>query len=250
MGIPKTVFSTFLFSALPVLGVILVLFLANFFLTRKFGDTTESIARKQLTMLLVILFGLIFLIATLPLAEALKFKILGLCGLLIGAALALSLIRFFANFLAGSWLKSTGGFHRGDFIHILDHSGTVIGRGLFHTEIRREDGDLVTLPNLLLITRLVQVRSASHPVVAAEISVGYQFPRQKIEDLLILAADSLQLTDISVEIVGLCHSFVRYRIKGLAPQIGEQPLAPSRLKAQILDGLQRQGIEVVSSGKG
>ncbi|NLC70858.1 MAG: mechanosensitive ion channel, partial [Desulfuromonadaceae bacterium] len=185
MVIPKTVFTTFLISTLPVLVFILVVFLANFFLTRKFGDTTESVARKQLTMLILLLFGAIFLVATLPLTEPLKGRILGLFGVLLGLALALSLARFLGNFLAGTWLKSTGIFHKGDLIRVQEHSGTVVGRGLFHTEIQGDDGELINLPNLFLASHPVKVTPSSEPLVAAEITVGNRIPRERVEDLLI-----------------------------------------------------------------
>jgi small-conductance mechanosensitive channel len=242
MGIPKTVFTTFLLSTLPVLIFVLVLFLANFFLTRKFGETTESVARKQLTMLILILLGVIFLVATLPLTEPLKGRILGLFGILSGSALALSLVRFCGNFLTGIWLKSTGSFHLGDFIRIREHSGRVRGRGLFHTEIESGDRSLIILPNLFLASHPVQVQSASHPVLSAEIPFRSNVPRDRVEAVLVRAAQDLQLEDIVVEVVALDDSSATYRIKGLVPGGAEPASLRLRLNALILDGLQGAGI--------
>lgn len=46
------------------------------------------------------------------------------------------------------------------------------------------DADLTTLPNLYLVINPVTTLRESGTVVGAEVSLGYDVPRQKIEQLL------------------------------------------------------------------
>ncbi|MBN1142414.1 MAG: mechanosensitive ion channel family protein [Deltaproteobacteria bacterium] len=243
----KTFFLSFLLSFLPFLIVLLVLFLANFYLSRKFGEKTEGITRKQVTMLLLTLVAFIFLIATLPFSEGFKGEVVGFVALLIGAATVLSSTPFFSNLLAGVLLRSAKSFRIGDFIQIQDHFGRVSARGLFHIEIQTEDGGLTTLPNLYLAANPLLVRFAAAHSVSMEVALGYEVPGIKAENTLIAGAEKAGLKEIVVTVVRLDDFFVTYRLRGRAEEDRDLFALRSRLNSQVLEALQDSGIKTGSS---
>jgi small-conductance mechanosensitive channel len=67
-------------------------------------------------------------------------------------------------------------------------SGKCRGAGRFHTEIQTDERTLTTLPNLYLVTNPVTTLRSSGTVVSATVSLGYDVPRGRIEELLLEAA--------------------------------------------------------------
>ena len=181
-----------------------------------------------------------------PISDTLRGQILGLFGILASATLALSSTTFLGNALAGILLRSVRSFKVGDFIHVQNQFGRVSGRGLFHIEIQTEDRDLTTIPNLFLATNPVKVKRFSGTIVSSEVSLGYDVPRQKVEELLKIAAESADLEEPFVYITNLGDFSVTYRVCGLLVEIKELLSARSRLNARILDSLHEGGVEIVS----
>ena len=67
-------------------------------------------------------------------------------------------------------LRAINNFRLGDFIEVEgEHFGRVTEIDLFHTEIQTKDRDLLTLPNLFLITHPVKVIHASGTMIGCEI---------------------------------------------------------------------------------
>jgi small conductance mechanosensitive channel len=236
----------FFWPALTVFVVIFALILANIFLNRKLGEKTEKIFQKQLIMLVLTIFGAMIFIISLPISDTLRGQILGLFGILASATLALSSTTFLGNALAGILLRSVRSFEVGDFIHVQDQFGRVSGRGLFHIEIQTEDRDLTTIPNLYLATNPVKVIRLSGTIVSSEVSLGYDVPRQKAEELLIMGAKSADLQEPFVYITKLGDFSITYRVCGLLSEIKELLSTRSNLNAMILDSLHGGGIEIVS----
>ncbi|NLC69955.1 MAG: hypothetical protein GX751_01205, partial [Desulfuromonadaceae bacterium] len=106
------------------------------------------------------------------------------------------------------------------------------------------------LPNLFLASHPVKVTPSSEPLVAAEITVGNRIPRERVEDLLIGAAERVPLQEISVHILRLGKSSVTFRVGGRFSETGEVPAARSRLNALILDACQNEDIDWVFQDKG
>jgi hypothetical protein len=76
--------------------------------------------------------------------------------------------------------------------------------------------------------------------------LGYDVPRQKVEELLIKAAEIAELQEPFVYIISLGDFSITYRICGLLPEIKELLSSRSRLNARILDSLHEGGVEIVS----
>lgn len=227
-------------------GVSVVLAISRIVLERRWGRHPETRFRAQMVLLTLTLVGIVVVVLSLPLKESFRGQLLGFLGILLSAAIALSSTTFLGNALAGILLRVVAGFRIGDFIRIGDHVGRVSELDLLHTEIQTEDRDLTTLPNLYVVTHPVRVVRSSGTIVSTTVSLGYDVPRQKIEEALVGAADSVDLEDPFVQIKELGDFSVTYRIAGLLTEVKNILSTRSALRAAVLDALHGAGIEIVS----
>ncbi len=161
----------------PLLGtiaaVIGVLAFINWFLRRRWHGNPDAQFRFQLIMLALSFAGLLAIIVALPINDALRGQLLSLIGILLSAAIALSSTTFIGNIMAGIMLKAVKNARPGDFITVADLTGRITEMDLLHTEIQTEFRDLVTVPNLYMVTQPLQVVRASGTIIQAEVSLGY-----------------------------------------------------------------------------
>jgi len=181
-----------------------------------------------------------------PINDNQKGQILSLIGIVLSAAIALSSTTFVGNAMAGMMLRSVKNFRVGDFVSVGDSFGRVSERGLFHVEIQTEQRDLITLPNLSLVTKSVKVVRSSGTVVSVEVSLGYDIPRNHIKDALLKAAEQCELQDPFVHVVELGDFSVVYRLAGLLTEVKQLLSTRSRIRECVLDELHIAGIEIVS----
>ncbi len=189
---------------------------------------------------------LIAITLTLPIDESARGQLLGLLGLLVTAAVALSSTTFLGNAMAGIMLRAIRAFRPGDFVRIGEHVGRVSDQGLLHTEIQTEDRDLTTLPNLYLVTHPLTVLRSSGTVVSATISLGYDISHTEIEAHLADAALRAGLTDPFVQVVELGDNSITYRAAGFLVEIKQILTTRSKLRKAMLDALHEANIEIVS----
>jgi small-conductance mechanosensitive channel len=204
--------------------------------------------RRQIALVVLAHLAALAVILALPVRDELRAQLVSLFGLIVTAIIALSSTTFVANAMAGLMLRSLGNFHAGDFIRVGDHFGRVTERGLLHSEIQTEDRDLVTLPNLFLITQPVRVVRASGTLVSCDLSLGYEIPRTRITSLLQEAAVTAELEDPFVRITELGDFAVGYRVSGFLAEVRRMVSARSALRGAVLDALHGAGIEIVSPG--
>ena len=236
--------------AVPFLAVLALvfagLFLVRYALERRLGKVPDARLRIQLVMLALSLAGLLAVITVLPVSETLRGQLLSLVGILLSASIALSATTFLGNAMAGVLLRVIGSFKIGDFVRVREHFGRVSERGLFHTEIQTEDRDLTTLPNLLLVSNPLKVVRSSGTIVSAQVSLGYDTPRDHIKQLLLEATNNAGLQESFVHIVDLGDFSVTYRAAGLLGDVKKLLSAGSNLRGAIMDELHAAGIEIVS----
>ncbi|MFW2405030.1 MAG: mechanosensitive ion channel family protein [Gammaproteobacteria bacterium] len=215
-------------------------------LLKQYADRPAEQYRRQLIMLAVSLLGLIFAIVVIPIGDEMQGQLLGLLGIVLSATIALSSTTIVGNAMAGLMLKTLKKIRPGKYIMVEAHAGRVSEMDLLHTEIQTEDRDLTTLPNLFLVTHPVTVLRDSGTILSVEVSLGYDAPRRRVEELLLAAAEKAGLKDPFVQIRHLGDFSVTYRIAGLEENI-EQLLASRRkLRATTLDELHRGKVEIVS----
>ena len=230
---------------LPV-AVVIILILINRFLQRSAQDVSGLKFRNQLIMLGASFIGLLAVILLLPVESSTRGQLLSLIGIIISATIALSSSTILGNAMAGIMLKSVRNFRSGDFVRAGEHFGRVSERGLFHTEIQTPDRDLTTLPNLFLAMNPVTVVRQSGTIVGASVSLGYDIPRSKIEQLLMAAAQGIGLEDSFVQVIDLGDFSITYRVAGLLTDTKQLIAYRSRLRAAMLDSLHGGGVEIVS----
>ncbi|MBU1881725.1 mechanosensitive ion channel family protein, partial [bacterium] len=241
----KTLFS-FLPMSLTLLIGLLVIHGIRKFLEKRYRVDQGNRYKQHLTVILLAFALLLLIIMTAPIGDNQRGQLLSLIGLLSSAIIALSSTTFVGNAMAGFMLRAVRSFRIGDFVRIGDHFGRVTERGLLHVEIQTEDRDLTTLPNLYLVTNPVKVIRSSGTLITGEVTLGYDVPRIKVQELLIKAAEATELKDPFVHVIVLGDFSVKYRVAGLLTEVKQLISTRSKLHEQMLDKLHEGGIEIVS----
>ncbi len=235
---------------LPLLATLAVVTFLLIFLNRHFRrrwkDNPDLQFRFQLTMLALTLAGALAVIIALPIDDVLRGQLLSLIGILLSAAIALSSTTFIGNILAGIMLKVVKSARPGDFITIGELTGRVTEMDLLHTQVQTEFRDLVTVPNLFMVTQPLHVVRKSGTIINAEVSLGYDVHHGRVTDVLLAAASRAGLKDTFVQVRDLGDFSISYRIAGLLEDVQSLISARSDLRKAVLDALHDSGIEIVS----
>lgn len=211
-----------------------------------FPDTHNGRIARQTVQVLLVVVSVVALILSLPFSTETAGQLLNLLGLAVTAVIALSSTTFVANAMAGIMLRIVRSFRVGDFIHVAGDFGRVTERQFLHTEIQTEDRDLITLPNLFLITQPVRVVRRSGTIISAEVSLGFDVHRSRISELLSEAAVKAELEEPFVRIMEIGDYSVVYRVSGFLADTSQMVTKRSRLRAMMMDQLHEAGIEIVS----
>lgn len=116
-------------------------------------------------------------------------------------------------------LRLMKGFRAGDFVEVDERTGRVADIGLFHTEVQLVTRDILTVPNAILIQRMVRVTRRAGTFIDAAVSIGYATSYGSVEAALTEAAERSELLT-----------------------------RRSQLKRSILDSLHEHDIEIMSPG--
>ncbi|QEF99243.1 Mechanosensitive ion channel [Stieleria maiorica] len=232
---------------LVTIALVLVgLFLVDRILKRRWKDDPEAQFRFQLIMLALTFAGLLLVVLALPVSDETRGQLLSLIGILFSAAIALSSTTFIGNILAGIMMKAVGSARPGDFITVADLTGRITEMGLLHTEIQTELRDLVTVPNLFMVTQPMKVVRSSGTIITMEVSLGYDISHRDVSRVMCDAASRSGLTDCFVHVRQLGDFSITYRVAGLLEDVKSLISARSRLAEFVLDALHAADIEIVS----
>lgn len=143
--------------------------------------------------------------------------IIGLLGL-GSVAISFAFQDIFKNFLAGILILLREPFRIGDQIIVEGYEGTVVEISIRSTEIRTYQGETAILPNSLLFTNPVQVRTAGDSRrTDLAIGVDYNTPLPvAVETLLstIRGTDGvLEMPAPEVDVVGFGDSSIDFRVR-------------------------------------
>jgi len=202
--------------------------------------------RLQLIKLTIVIVGILLVIVVLPFSESTRGQLLSLIGIVLSATIALSSTTFVGNAMAGVMLRSLSSFKIGDFIRIGENFGRVSEMALLHVEIQTTDRDLMTLPNLYVVTQPTKVIHATGTIISAEVTLGYDVSRGDAERALLEAAEATELSDPFVLITKLGDYSVTYQVNGLLAEVKQVLSYRSTLHKKMLDYLHQAGIEIVS----
>lgn len=210
----------------------------------RLGD--EQKFPRQILMLVLLLFSVLVLVLALPVSESSRNHLIGLIGLLVSGIIAFSSTNILANLMAGILLRITKPFRIGDFIRAGDCFGRVSERGLFDTEIQTESRELIALPNAWLIKNPVTTIRSSGVIISTTLSLGYDVHHDRIEPLLLRAAETCGLEEPFVHILELGNFAVTYRVSGILTDTKRYITARSNLCRHVLDTLHGEGVEIMS----
>ncbi len=232
--------------ALPAGITIAIILLALWTVRKIYPDRAATRLARQVGIVIVVLLGQIALVLALPISSETTGQLLSLFGIVLTAIIALSSTTFVSNAMAGVMLRAVNSFSAGDFIKLDDYFGRVTEKGLLHTEIQTEDRDLLTLPNLYVITHPVRVVHSSGTLVSCEVSLGYNIDRLRISELLKEAATDANLDEPFVRITNLGDYAVSYQVSGFLENVDSLVSRRTELRAKVLDRLHGAEIEIVS----
>ncbi len=246
IGEGKLVLEEYLASFIT-LGVTLILLFGIEYLFRRAKLITGDVKLvRQLIQFAVLGIGLIFVIFGLPIPYTDKESIFQLVGIIAGATIALSSTTFIANAMSGIMLRIIKPFRIGDYIESETVFGRVTDIHILHTEVQSIDRDLVTLPNLKLVSSPLKTIRTSGTIISTSISLGYDVSWKKIEKNLLLAAEKTGLETPFVQILELGDFSVTYKVGGLLKEVENLISVRSELKKEVLYALHGDYIEIVS----
>jgi len=235
------------YPLISVTGIsLLLLSILEWTFRRKIAKDPSNKYYRQLTINLFIVLVVIALIAASPISGELKGQILGLIGIVISGAIALSSTSLLGNTLAGIMLKITRNFKSGDFISVNDITGKVASRTLLNIEVQTFDRGLIFLPNIYLVTHPVKVFPKSGVFVSVEVSLGYDVPRHLVEQATLAAAKLNDIDSAYLEVKKLLDFSVLYSLNALVTNLDSYVTVKSKLHADVIDQLHLQKIEIVS----
>jgi hypothetical protein len=96
------------------------------------------------------------------------------------------------------------------------------------------------------VTHPVTTIRSSGTIVSTSVSLGYDVPRDRIEDALLAAAAKVGLEEPFVHVLELGDFAVTYRVSGLLREVKQLISSRSRLLACVMDRLHEANIEIVS----
>lgn len=186
------------------------------------------------------------IVLALPIGQEAKGQLLTLLGVLLSGVIALSSTTFVGNAMAGLMLRAVRSFRPGDFLQVEGHFGRVTEVGFLHTELQTEDSELTTLPNLFLVTHPVTVTRHTGTFVHVDVSLGYDVPHWRVDELLRAAVTEAGMADPFVQVIDLGDHSVAYRVAGFQKDVKQLLSARSRLRTSVMDSLHAAGVEIVS----
>ncbi|MDD4749929.1 MAG: mechanosensitive ion channel [Methanosarcinaceae archaeon] len=244
---PEPLVSKELLTGFLILTATLFILLGfNYLIGRFIPDKKETQYLKKVLRVFILSLGLVFVFLSLPLPEEIKQDFLSLFGIVIGATIALSSSTFIANAMSGLMLHLIKPFRTGDYIESGEVFGRVTDIQLLYTRVQSVERDLITVPNLKLVSHPLKTIRASGTVINTTVSLGYNTSRTKIEEKLVLAAEKTGLENPFVHIQELGDFSVTYKVGGLLKEIEGLISARSDFKKAVLDTLHEAEIEIVS----
>ncbi len=231
---------------LTLAATALVIIVGRLILNRMVKDKRVLPYHRQFFTMVLFLLGLFIAVALLPLPTEIRLEILSVLGIFLSAVIALSATSLVGNAMAGIMLRLMKSYRAGDFIEFDDFLGRVTDIGMLHTEIQLVTRDIMTLPNSLLIKKVVKVTRRSGTFVNAGVSIGYAQSHGSVESALKEAAETCGLAEPFVFVDELLDHAVRYRVYGLLEESSQLLSKSSELRCSILDTLHGHGIEIMS----
>jgi len=175
-------------------------------------------------------------------------------SIFLGALLSLGSSGAVANVISGVVLTYTRAFRIGDRVRIADATGDVTEKTLFVTRIRTPKNEQITIPNAMALNHHVinwSAQAAERGIVLhTSVTIGYDVPWQKVNELLIEAARVTECIEAEPEPfvlhTALGDFYVHYEINAYTREAKLMPRIYSALHRNILEKFHEAGVEIAS----
>lgn len=252
---------------LPNLFKIIVIVLCFRYLVKGIRYLTSEIANGKLKIsgfyadwaeptfyILRILCYSFMLVMIWPLLPSSNSEVFQGVSVFIGIIVSLGSTSIIGNVMAGLVMTYMRPFHIGDFIRYGEIEGYVIEKTILVTRIRTRKNDILTIPNSNLMgsqtSNYTQAAQNYGIVVHTKVTIGYDEPWQKIQGLLIAAAEAThgikKTPKPFVNVTALDDFYVEYEINAYTNHYETLPHIYSELHHHILDQFHGNGVEIMS----
>ena len=252
---------------LPNLFKILVIIICFHYLLRLIRYFANEIAAGRLRIngfytdwalptytILRVLFYSFMLVMIWPLLPHSDSEIFQGVSVFIAAIVSLGSTSVVGNVMAGLVMTYMRPFRVGDIIRFGETEGEVIEKNMLVTRIRTRKNEIVTIPNSNMMSSETSNFTFSAQrygiIVHTKIPIGYDEPHDKIEALLLEAADKTEGIKKHpkpfVRITALDDFYVEYEINGCTERAKTLSAVYSALHQHILDTMHGAGVEIMS----
>jgi len=171
----------------------------------------------------------------------------------LGALITIGGSSVIANYMAGIVLTYMHAFEKGDWVTMSELSGKIIASGSFSVRLKTYKDEIVDIPNSKVLSSAIRNyggKIKKQMTLYTEISIGYDVPWKKVNDLLIEAAKRTTLLDGEKEPFVLQKKlddfYVVYELNVFLSSPEYKPKAESSLYSNILEVFNEAEIEIMS----
>ncbi|MEX0278558.1 MAG: mechanosensitive ion channel family protein [Ruegeria sp.] len=213
---------------------------------RHWINPTFNIAR-----VVVILIALVFAVPYIPGSDSAAFQ--GLT-ILVGAMLSLGANSVVSNMLAGLFVIYRRSTSVGDRIQIGDHIGDVVQIKLMETHLKSIKNELISIPNAQLmnsdVVNFSKKTDGSGLLLHTTVGIGYEEPPEKVEAMLIEAANRTKGIKAKPEPfvlwTALADYAINYQINGYTTRGSIIPKIRSDLHRNIVAVFNENGVQIMT----
>lgn len=206
-------------------------------------------ATRRLLSVGIWLFAIIVAYPYVPGSDSLAFK--GV-SVFVGLMLSLGSAGLLNQLIGGIAAVYSRALRAGDFVRIGKIQGRVLELGTLATRVVTRTGEVVTIPNAVVMSDVIRnfSRSQSKLLLTTAVSIGYDTPWRQVEALLLTAAARTQgvLTDPAPRVLktALSDFYIEYELVAHAAPGVDRPAVMSLLHANILDAFNEHHVQIMS----
>ena len=214
-----------------------------------YAETAQP-TRKIITVILW-LFALVMMYPYLPGSDSDAFK--GV-SVFVGLLLSIGSAGTVNQAVSGLMLMYSRALRVGDFVQIGETMGTVVALGMFSTRIRTNLGEIVSLPNAVIVGTTTKNYSREEEtggvLLSTTVTIGYNAPWRQIHAMLIEAANRTAglLKDPQPRVMqrSLSDFYVEYMLAARIAEPNRRMAVLDELHRNVQDVFNEYGVQIMS----
>jgi small-conductance mechanosensitive channel len=169
----------------------------------------------------------------------------------VGLLVSLGSSSIIGNLLNGFVITYMRAFKQHDVIQLAGTMGEVVETTLLVTRLRTVEGVEITVPNgQVLAGHVSNFSKAGAPLVSTSVTIGYDVPWRRVEELLVSAAlkvDQVKNTPAPYVLKrALLDHAIAYELFFVVADSRNVPLAVSRVNEEVLDAFNAADVQIMS----